>query len=338
MQPYFSFVIPVYNRPEELRELFASLAVQDADTPFEVVVVEDGSEQDAHGVVEAYQGELDIRYFRKANTGPGDSRNFGMHRARGRFFLLVDSDCILPPGYLKHLQEALRDDPLDCFGGPDAADPTFSPMQQAISYTMTSVLTTGGLRGDKRQRDSFQPRSFNMGISREAFQKSGGFGNIHPGEDPDLSLRLRKLGFRLGYYPEVVVYHKRRVDFRSFYRQVYKFGLARPILNRWHPGSARTTYWFPTIFTLGLAVAIVLPLIFRHPVAWSPAGAYLAYLAAVGLGALVTTRNWRAACLAIPAVLVQFTGYGWGFLKSAILLTFSNKKPQTLFPGLFFNT
>lgn len=338
MNPFFSFVIPVYNRPDELRELFASLASQEADTPFEVLVVEDGSEKDARQVVEAFREDLDIRYFSKANTGPGDSRNFGMERARGQYFLLVDSDCILPPGYLGNLQEALQSDPLDCFGGPDAADPSFSPVQQAISYTMTSGLTTGGLRGGAKRRETFQPRSFNMGISREAFQKSGGFGNIHPGEDPDLSLRLRKLGFRLGYYPEVVVYHKRRVDFHSFYRQVYKFGLARPILNRWHPGSARVTYWFPSVFTLGLAVALLLPLLFRHPAARIPAGAYLAYLAAVGLGARSTTRNWRAACLAIPAVLVQFTGYGWGFFKSAILLTFSRKKPQTLFPELFYNT
>ncbi len=338
MDPLFSFVIPVYNRPDELRELFASLALQDAGTPFEVLVVEDGSEQDAREVVEEYRGKLEIRYFSKANTGPGDSRNFGMQRAKGGYFLLVDSDCILPPDYLKNLQEALRAEPMDCFGGPDSAHPSFSAMQQAISYTMTSALTTGGLRGSAKKRDAFQPRSFNMGLTREAFLESGGFGDIHPGEDPDLSLRLRKLGYRLGYYPKVVVYHKRRIDFRSFFRQVHKFGLARPILNRWHPGSARASYWFPSLFSLGLTMAALLPFLYPYPLAWIPAGGYLAYLTAVGLGAWSTTRSWRAACLAVPAVLIQFAGYGWGFFKSTILLTFSRKKPQTLFPELFFNT
>jgi glycosyltransferase involved in cell wall biosynthesis len=335
MELQFSFVVPVYNRPEETRELLESLSRQDFGKPFEVVIVEDGSRKTSEAVVGEFRDRLQIAYFKKENTGPGDSRNFGMRKASGTYFILVDSDCILPPEYLQQVSEALGRDYLDCFGGPDDAHPSFNALQKAISFTMTSVLTTGGIRGKKIARD-FQPRSFNMGLSLEAFEASGGFGNIHPGEDPDLSLRLKNLGYSLGFIPGASVYHKRRIDFGSFYRQVHKFGLTRPILNRWHPGSARLSYWFPSLFVGGLLLAISLPVIWEDPRALYPAILAGIYLLAVGLGAGIKTRNFRASLLAPAALLVQFTGYGLGFLKSTILLTFSRKKAEDLFPRLFF--
>ncbi|MBC2840763.1 glycosyltransferase family 2 protein [Robiginitalea sp. SC105] len=337
MELRFSFVVPVYNRPEELDELLESIRRQEFGKPFEVVIVEDGSSRDAGEVVHKYAPHLDIRYFKKPNTGPGDSRNYGMQRASGDYFLLVDSDCILPDDYLATLQATLEQNPADCFGGRDAADPSFNALQKAISYTMTAPLTTGGLRGGSGKQANFQPRSFNMGLSRRAFEASGGFGNIHPGEDPDLSLRLSRNGFKILFIPEAIVYHKRRIDFRSFFRQVYKFGLARPILNRWHPGSARPTYWFPTLFSLGLLSALALPFFLPTPLGILPLAGYLLYFLGVWFGAWATTRNFRASLLAVPALLVQFAGYGWGFFKSTILLTFSKQKPESLFPGLFFN-
>ncbi|MEJ2585799.1 MAG: glycosyltransferase [Robiginitalea sp.] len=331
----FSFVVPVYNRPDETRELLESLSRQDFGQPFEVVIVEDGSRVTSRAVVGQYRDQLQIAYYQKENTGPGDSRNFGMRKASGTYFILVDSDCILPPEYLQQVSEALKREYLDCYGGPDDAHPSFNALQQAISFTMTSVLTTGGIRGKKIARD-FQPRSFNMGISREAFEASGGFGNIHPGEDPDLSLRLKKLGYSLGFIPGARVYHKRRIDFPSFFRQVHKFGLTRPILNRWHPGTSRISYWFPSLFLGGLLLALVLPLVWRDPRAWYPAVLGGLYLLAVGIGAGMKTRSIKAAFLAPVAILVQFAGYGLGFLKSTILLTFSRKKPEDLFPRLYF--
>ena len=331
----FSFVVPVYNRPGETRELLESLSAQQYADPFEVVIVEDGSRETSQAVVADYEDRLQIAYFQKENTGPGDSRNYGMRKATGTYFILVDSDCILPPEYLQEVSDALNREYLDCFGGPDDAHPSFNALQKAISFTMTSVLTTGGIRGKKIARD-FQPRSFNMGLSREAFEASGGFGNIHPGEDPDLSLRLSKLGYALGFILGARVYHKRRIDFSSFFRQVNKFGLTRPILNRWHPGSSRITYWFPTVFLMGLLLAVSLPILWRDPRAWYPAILALAYLVAIAIGAGVKTGNLKAALLAPVATLVQFTGYGLGFLKSTILLTFSRRKPEELFPRLFF--
>ena len=338
MDLHFSFVVPVYNRPEETRELLESLSGQQGSAPFEVVIVEDGSQKTSRDVVEAYRDRLELAYFQKKNTGPGDSRNFGMQRASGNYFILVDSDCILPPEYLSKVREALSERYVDCYGGPDDAHPSFNALQHAISYTMTSLLTTGGIRGKRISSTDFQPRSFNMGISREAFQASGGFGNIHPGEDPDLSLRLRQLGFTLGFIPGATVYHKRRINFRSFFRQVHKFGLTRPILNRWHPGSARITYWFPTLFLAGVLAAVLLPVFWKDVRAWYPLGSIGVYLLLVGIGAGIKSARVKAAFLAPFALLVQYTGYGLGFLKSTILLTFSGKKPEDIFPGLFFKS
>lgn len=332
MEYTLSFIIPVYNRPDEIDELLDSMVKQTSQEPFEVVVVEDGSTQDASEVIETYKDRLSISYFQKPNSGPGDSRNFGMKQAKGNYFIILDSDCILPPDYLTAVREELDSDFVHCFGGPDNAHESFSKVQKAINYAMTSFLTTGGIRGGKKSVNRFQPRSFNMGISKTAFEKAGGFGQIHPGEDPDLTFRIWNSGFYTRLFPKAFVYHKRRIDWNKFWTQVKKFGMVRPILNKWHPTTKRITYWFPTLFMLGLLVAMVaFPLGYRWPIV-----CYGLYFAILFLHSLAINKDVSVAIMSLWAVLVQFMGYGYGFLKSTILVTFSGKEPQTIFPKLFF--
>ena len=329
----FSFIIPVYNRPDEIKELLESLAQQTYPKPFEIVIVEDGSTLGAKEVVDGYRDKLAITYLEKANSGPGDSRNYGMERAKGNYFIVLDSDCILPPGYLMAAERSLQEQYVHCYGGPDAAHESFSLVQKAINYAMTAVLTTGGIRGNRTAVGKFQPRSFNMGISREAFEKVGGYGKIHPGEDPDLTIRIWEKGYATKLIPEAFVYHKRRIDWNKFYTQVNKFGMVRPILNKWHPTTAKPTYWFPTLFCLGflasigsLFVGILVPLWF-----------YALYLALIFVDSLLKNKSLAIALLSLVAVGIQFVGYGLGFLKSTILINFSKREPQEIFPKLFFN-
>ena len=332
MDLYFSLVIPVYNRPDEIRELLDSLVLQSYREPYEIVIVEDGSQQTSEDVVALFAKRLNISYLYKPNSGPGDSRNYGMRKAKGNYFIILDSDCLLPPHYLTSVNDALNSAYVDCFGGPDAAHNSFSKVQKAINYAMTSFLSTGGIRGKASSINKFQPRSFNMGISKVAFESTGGFGNIHPGEDPDLSIRLWNKGFKTSLITEAFVYHKRRVDFNKFFIQVNKFGMVRPILNTWHPKTAKLTYWFPTFFCLGLLLSILL---FVLGFKWL-AYVYVGYGLLVLADALIKNRNLSIALLALVSVLIQFIGYGYGFLKSTILITFSNRTPQELFPKLFF--
>lgn len=332
MELSFSFIIPVYNRPVEVKELLQSMRALSYEKPFEVVIVEDGSTISSEEVVKDYAGQLDISYYKKPNSGPGDSRNYGMAQARGNYFLILDSDVILPPQYLSEVEEELHKDFVHCFGGPDAAHEGFSSLQKAINYAMTSILTTGGIRGGKKMIGNFQPRSFNMGLSREAFNKSGGFGRIHPGEDPDLALRLQKGHFQTRLFPEAFVYHKRRINWKKFYQQVKKFGLVRPILNKWHPESAKVTYWFPTFFSLGLILAIVLGFFDSFWLFYL----YLIYFVVLFLHSLYLNKNLKIAVLSLGAVLVQFFGYGLGYCKSTCYLRVLNKDPEKRFPQLFF--
>ncbi len=253
---YFSFIIPVYNRPDEIDELLESLSKLKSETPFEVVVVEDGSSITCEHIIEKYNSKLSISYFFKPNSGPGASRNYGMQRAQGNYFIILDSDCILPEAYLLEVTKSLQNDYVDCFGGPDAALASFSDIQKAINFTMTSFLTTGGIRGGSEKVGKFQPRSFNMGLSKKAFEISKGFGNIHPGEDPDLSIRLWNLGFQTKLIKDAFVYHKRRISWEKFQIQVNKFGKARPILNSWYPQHTKITFWFPSLFLLGFVVSV----------------------------------------------------------------------------------
>lgn len=322
----------MYNRPNEIKELLDSLRLQTYDKTFEVVIVEDGSTISSEEVIGEYVDVLAISYYKKPNSGPGDSRNYGMSRAKGNYFIVLDSDCILPPQYLVEAEKSLQEDFVHCYGGPDAAHESFSTVQKAINYAMTSFLTTGGIRGGKKAVDKFQPRSFNMGISKEAFKNVGGYGNIHPGEDPDLTIRIWNKGYRTKLISEAFVYHKRRIDWNKFYIQVNKFGMVRPILNKWHPETKKITYWFPTVFCLVLLFSVVFGLAgYMFPIY-----VYAIYFLLLFVDALRKTGNLKVAFLSLMATAIQFFGYGYGFLKSTLYINFSSKKPEEIFPKLFF--
>jgi glycosyltransferase involved in cell wall biosynthesis len=324
----------VYNRPEEIRELLQSLDEQTYDQPFEIVVVEDGSTIDSEEIIRYFRDKLHISYYKKPNTGPGDSRNYGMQMAQGDYFIVLDSDCVLPPQYLQVVEDSLNTVFVHCYGGPDAAHPSFSKIQKAINYAMTSFMSTGGIRGNKRAIGKFQPRSFNMGISKTVFEKVGGFGNIHPGEDPDLTFRIWEKGYDTQLIPGAFVYHKRRIDWKKFLIQVTKFGMVRPILNRWHPGTDKLTYWFPSLFCAGYLFALAA---LFYGIYW-PILLYAMYYISIFFDALFKTKNAKIAFLSLVAVTIQFVGYGKGFLISSFWLTFGEKEPEDRFPKLFFKT
>jgi glycosyltransferase involved in cell wall biosynthesis len=328
----FSLIIPVYNRPEEVDELLESLSQSDYNEIFEIVIVEDGSTVRCQDVAQKYGDKLDISYYYKENSGPGDSRNYGMKKARGDYFIIFDSDCIIPKHYLSEVDAALKQNYVDCFGGPDKALDSFSDIQKAINFAMTSFLTTGGIRGGSEKIDKFQPRSFNMGLSRKAFEASNGFGNIHPGEDPDLSIRLWNLGFETKLFPKAFVYHKRRIDWDKFSVQVNKFGKARPILNSWYPKYNKITFFFPTFFLIGFVLAIVL-LIFNHDLLLK---FYFGYFLVLFLVSSYQNKSLKIGYLSLIAVWKQFYGYGTGFLESFVKIIILKQKPQEAFPELFF--
>lgn len=252
-----------------------------------------------------------MKYFYKSNEGRSIARNYGMDRASGEYFIFFDSDCVIPPGYFEHLDKALGERPLDCFGGPDAAHDSFTPTQKAINHSMTSFLTTGGIRGGKISLEKFTPRTFNMGYSRKVYERIGGFREMFS-EDIDMSTRIRNAGFSIGLIHDAPVYHKRRVDFRKFMRQVYVFGMSRITLYLLYPDSLKLVHWLPavavaggiTLFLLGILVSpwFLLPLAL--------------YLLAIWVAALVSTHSVKIATLAVPASIIQLGGYGCGFLKA----------------------
>lgn len=329
----FSLIIPVYNRPDEVDELLESLSQSTYNDIFEIVLIEDGSTLASKDVASKYGDRLDISYYFKENSGPGDSRNYGMKKARGDYFIIFDSDCIIPKEYLSAVDAALSKNYVDCFGGPDRALDSFSDIQKAINFAMTSFLTTGGIRGGSEKIDKFQPRSFNMGLSRKAFEASKGFGNIHPGEDPDLSIRLWNLGFETRLIPDAYVYHKRRIDWDKFSVQVNKFGKARPILNSWYPKHNKLTFFFPSVFIIGLFCSFLVMLIFNFDL---PLQLYFVYFLVLFLTSAYQNKSIKIAYLSLIAVWKQFYGYGTGFMKSYYKIIILKQKPQVAFPELFF--
>lgn len=330
----FSFIIPVFNRSQEIKELLESLVKVKHIDKCEVLIIEDGSENKCIDEVNSFSDELHLVYHFKENSGPGDSRNYGMQKAKADYFIILDSDVLLPSDYLINLKKSLKAQFVHCFGGPDQAGQGFSSVQKAINYAMTSFWTTGGIRGHEFQKEKFQPRSFNMGLSKKAFQKSRGFSNIHPGEDPDLAIRLKKFGFKTALFSDCFVYHKRRINWSSYAKQMYKFGLVRPILNSWHPSSHKAIYYFPTLFCLGIFLAILL-IFFGHYVL---AFLYLLYFSLICMDAFITNKNLKIAFYAMYAVCIQFFSYGYGYLTSTLSIIIFNKSPQKKYPNLFFKT
>lgn len=314
--PKYSIIVPVYNRPGEVEELLASLAKQ-TYTNFEVVLVEDGSDTTSQAVYEKYSSQLAIQYFFKPNSGPGPSRNFGFTRAKGDYLVVFDSDCVIPPEYFFIVDRHLAKEHLDVWGGPDRGHGDFTLLQQAMAYSMSSVLTTGGIRGGKNSLGSFQPRSFNMGMSRQAYEKTGGFKFDRYAEDIELSIRAGKMGLKVGLIAPAFVYHKRRATLGQFFRQVSNFGRGRVFVGRAHKGAVKITHAAPAIFLLGLFTIPIVAIV-NWPLGLTLLSAYIVYLVAVFFDAWRTVKDFRVAVLAVPSVLVQMIGYGSGFLKALI--------------------
>ena len=336
---FFSIVVPVYNRPVEIRELLRSLTHQ-RFTQFEVIIVDDGSQPPVHEAVAAFAEELDLRYFYIPNRGQGFARNYGFEQARGAYFVVFDSDCLIPEHYLETVYQALKVRELDAYGGPDAAHESFSTIQKAISYAMTSPLTTGGIRGGKRRIGRFYPRSFNMGLSRATWERTGGFHWTNQSEDMELSTRMHQLGLKVDLLPEASVYHKRRVNWGQFFKQIYAFGQGRIRLYMKFRSGLKPMHFLPALFTLGCIVLVLVGFIlaFDHTLwslspsiltvfqalFWSGMTLLLLYTSLLFLHAYQKTRDWAVACASIPAVFIQFFGYGLGFIQD---LAYSMLRP-----------
>ena len=306
----YSFIIPVYNRPDEVDELLDSLTRQ-TFRDFEVVVVEDGSVVPCKDIVDKYADRLSIHYYNKANSGPGQTRNYGVDRANGEYMLILDSDCILPDRYLEAVEAELQRQKADAFGGPDRAHESFTDVQKAINYAMTSFFTTGGIRGGKKKLDKFYPRSFNMGVRKDVYQALGGFSKMRFGEDIDFSIRIFNGGYQCRLFPEAWVWHKRRTDLKKFFKQVHNSGIARINLYKKYPESLKLVHMLPALFTLGVVF------LFLASLFWGGSLSLLFLFALiVFVDASMQNKSLKIGLLAIAASFIQLTGYGTGFLRA----------------------
>ncbi len=310
--PYFSVIIPVYNRRDEVRDLMNSLAEQ-TDKDFEVMIVEDGSTDRCHDIVEAFEGKVDFHYYWKENEGRSLARNYGIERASGDYFIFFDSDCVIPKDYFKTLKRELATHAVDCYGGPDAAGADFNDTQKAISFSMTAFLTTGGIRGGKVQLEKFVPRSFNMGYSRRVWEAVGGFREMFS-EDIDMSTRIRQAGFSITLFRNCHVYHKRRNTLKSFARQTYVFGMSRITLKLLYPDSLKPVHTLPALFVAGCVLLIALSALCNR---WFILPIML-YTFMLFVSAWASTKKAKVACLAIVTSFIQLGSYGCGFIKAFV--------------------
>ncbi len=308
----FSIIIPVYNRPDEIEELLESLKNQTLKN-FEIVIIEDGSVKDCRSEVEKYSKILDIKYFFKVNTGPAKTRNYGAEKTSGDYLIFFDSDCIIPSDYFEITTKQLEKENIDAYGGPDAAHESFSALQKAINYSMTSFFTTGNIRGGEKI-DKFYPRSFNMGITKEAWHKVGGFPvtSMHPGEDMVFSIEIIKQGFKTKLFKNSSVFHKRRNTIRTFFKQVSGFGRTRYIISKVYPETFKIFYLIPSVFTIGVFSLIIISIFFQ--LFLLPIGIYSLLIFFDSL--IKNKTNFKVAFLSVFTSYIQLIGYGTGFISA----------------------
>ena len=330
--PKFSVIIPVYNRPEEVVELLDSLTMQSLKADMQVIVVEDGSSTTCEKEIAPYHKQLDLLYIKQDNKGPGGARNRGAQEAQGEYLIFFDSDCVLPSDYLKRTQDHLDNEHLSCFGGPDKAHKFFSSVQKAISYSMTSIFTTGGIRGGKKKMDKFYPRSFNLGVEKSIFDEIGGFSDMRYGEDIDFSMRVLEAGHEIGLISETFVYHKRRTSFRSFFKQVFSSGSARVVLASTHKGALKLVHLLPLFFVLGIPVSILFACLLH----WSFALVYPLYFMIVFIHSWHTTNEFKVALLSVVASFIQVVGYGLGFLTGIWMKLTGRSRTYVAFKKTFY--
>jgi len=329
-RPKYSLIVPVYNRPEEVQELLDSL-LQQTFPDYEIILVEDGSQDTCEAAVNNAQGKLPVRYFTKPNSGPGTTRNFGADKAAGEWYIFLDSDVWVPPAYLDQVDAFMEANQVDAFGGPDRAHPNFSPIQKAINYAMTSFFTTGGIRGGAEKMDKFYPRSFNMGVHESVMNATGGFSAMRFGEDLDFSLRILAHGFKTALIPDAFVYHKRRTHFKAFFKQVYNSGIARINLYLLYPASLKPVHALPSAFVLGHLLLLLLGLFNSYlPLI------LLLFPLVISLDALRQSGELKVALLAVPAAYVQLLGYGTGFLHAVWRRLVLRKGPFAAFQKKFY--
>ena len=287
-------------------------------------MVEDGSTEKCDAVCEKHADKLEFHYHFKPNSGPGPSRNYGAERSQGEYLIILDSDVIVPDNYLEIIQQELKNNPCDAFGGPDRAHPSFTPIQKAINYSMTSFFTTGGIRGGKQKLDKFYPRSFNLGIRKSVYEALGGFAPMRYGEDIDLSTRIFKGGYSCRLFPEAFVYHKRRVEFSSFFHQVKHSGEARVILKNKYPETFKLVHLLPAAFVVGNLLLLLLA-IFDS---WLWLLPIMFYVVMVFVDSLLKNKSSKVALLSVPAAYCQLFGYGTGFLEAFGKEIFARKRPS----------
>lgn len=326
----FSIIIPVYNRPDEVEELLDTLVVQ-SNKNFELIIVEDGSEEKCDKIVRNSKADFEVNYYFKKNGGPASARNYGMKKAKYDYFIFFDSDCLIPPNYFDIVSKSFGKNYVDAYGGPDAAHESFTPIQKAISYSMTSFFTTGGIRGGNEKMEQFKPRSFNMGYSRKVYEKTQGFSNMRFGEDVDMSLKILENGFHTKLIKEAFVYHKRRTDFRKFYKQVYNSGIARINLFMRHPKSLKIVHLFPSLFMMGSIFLVLLSF-----VKWVFIAPILLYILLILIDSLIINKSIHVAFLSVIASFVQLFGYGSGFLTAVWKRLIMNRKEFHAFRKNFY--
>jgi len=324
---FYSIIIPIYNRPGEIKELLESLTQQSFQN-FEVLIIEDGSSLRCEEICQSFSSQLNIKYFYKENSGQGFSRNYGFEKASGDYYIVFDSDCLIPSDYFKIVDNHLNENPLDAFGGPDAALDSFTPIQKAISYSMTSFFTTGGIRGGKKQLEKFRPRSFNMGISKEVFEKTNGYLITRMGEDIEFSIRIEKAGFKTGLIPDAKVYHKRRTKLSQFYKQLFFFGRGRINIFRFYKSELKAVHLLPLFFVLGLFGW--LSTAFWNLSLFQLGGALFAlYYILIGLDAFIKTKDFIVSSLSLITSFMQLFAYGLGFIKESFAYL-KQPKPEGL--------
>jgi len=333
----FSIIIPSFNRVDEITALLVSMEeLRFPRSQFELIIADDGSTDETLHFIKSYSSAsgLNLILVSQSNQGPGAARNLGVAAASGDFFIFIDSDVTVPGHWLEEISKQLQLEGGQAFGGPDTYRDDFPALLKAINHSMNSFLTTGGLRGKKgKSLARYYPRSFNMGLSRALWEKTGGFSKLRHGQDIEFSHRLHQAGAKILFIPKAFVFHKRRTSLKKFFKQVFNWGVARINLYKMNPSMLEPLHALPAVASAGYLLLSLMA--FFHPVLkqiWLVFSAFGLLLLLFSSAQALRQYRSIAVALYVPLVIpIQIFGYGIGFIYNFIRRVIFRKNLTTGF-------
>lgn len=306
--PKISVVIPVHNNEKTIGECLTSLMRVDYEPGFEIIVLDDESTDRTAEICASYPA---VKLIRLKKQGPSAARNLGVESSVGTYIAFTDGDCVIEPDWLKELEKCFISDEIAGAGGDQKSPEREIPFGRLVQDYLKAIgFMTDYIKNDKSLIETDHNPSCNSMYRKRVLIEAGGFDpDLWPGEDVELDLKVRRLGYKLIYNPKACVGHYRPGSYAGFARMMRRYGASQRYLVGKY-GLFRKIHYVPVIlFFVALAAAFMITV--------NPATALLIPISLPGVSACfyLKTRNFRKSIRFTALFFITMLYWNMGFVS-----------------------